>query len=74
VRPGAAYDHLDYDNLWNSSNIKDHPFGRQKAMLELGIIETFNGMKHHPSDDKVIAEAGITVEQYKNMIKKHYVA
>jgi len=72
VRPGEAYGHLDYDNLWNSSNIKDHPFGRQKAMLEMGIIETFNGMKHHPSDDKVIAEAGITVEQYKNMIKEHY--
>lgn len=72
VRPGAAYGHLDYDNLWNSSNIKDHPFGRQKAMLDLGLIETFNGMKHHPSDDKIIAAVGVTVEQYKQMIKEYY--
>ncbi len=56
------YKHINMDTLWNSSTIIDHPFGRQKAMLDLGLVETFYGMKHHPSDDKIIAEAGVTVE------------
>lgn len=68
VRPGAHYDHLDFDNLWSSSKIKDHPYGRQKAMLDLGLIKSFNGMKAHPSDDKIIKEAGVTVEQYKKLV------
>jgi hypothetical protein len=58
------------DTLWNSSTILDHPYGRQKAMLDLGLVETFNGMANHPSDDKIIAEAGLTVEQYKSKVKK----
>jgi hypothetical protein len=69
VRPGADYDHLDYDNVWSSCKIKDHPFGRQKAMLDLGLIKTFNGMKAHPSDDAIIKQAGLTVEQYKELCK-----
>lgn len=69
VRPGAHYDHLDFDNLWSSCKIKDHPFGRQKAMLDLGLVKTFNGMKAHPSDDKIIKEAGLSVEKYKEMVK-----
>ena len=72
VKPGNDYDHLDYDNLWNSSSIKDHPFGRQKAMLELGLVSTFNGMKNHPSDDKIITEAGISIQEYKQKVKNHY--
>lgn len=68
VRPGADYAHLDYDNLWSSSQIHDHPFGRQKHMLELGLIDTFRGMSAHPSDDKVLKDAGVTVEEYKNMV------
>ena len=70
VRPGADYAHLDYDSIWSSSNILDHPFGRQRAMLELGIVETFNGMTAHPSDDKIIKDAGLTIEEYKNRIKQ----
>ena len=70
LRPGADYGHINIDTLWNSSSIKDHPFGRQKAMLDLGLIETFNGMTSFPSDDKIIAAAGITVEEYKNMVSK----
>jgi hypothetical protein len=60
------------DNVWNSSSIKDHPFGRQKAMLDLGIVKTFNGMTSHPSDDKILVDAGLSVEQYKEMVKKLY--
>ena len=70
VRPGADYDHLDLDGLWNSSSIKDHPFGRQKAMLELGLVDTFNGIGSHPSDDYVISRAGITPEQYKERVNE----
>jgi hypothetical protein len=72
MRPGADYNHIDMDNLWNSSVINDHPFGRQKAMLDLGLVETFNGMPHHPSDDKIIAEAGLTVESYKQKVSELY--
>lgn len=69
IRPGAHYDSLDFDTVFSSCKIKDHPFGRQKAMLDLGIVKTFNGMKAHPSDDKIIKEAGLTIEEYKKMVK-----
>ena len=72
IRPGSSYDHLDFDQVWNSSIIKDHPFGRQKAMLDLGIVKTFNGMKSHPSDDAILQQAGLTVEQYKQKVKQLY--
>jgi len=72
LRPGKDYNHVDMDAVWNSSTIKDHPFGRQKAMLDLGIVKTFNGMTSHPSDDKILVEAGLTVDQYKEMVKKIY--
>jgi hypothetical protein len=60
------------DTLWNSSSITDHPFGRQKAMLDLGLVKTFNGMTNHPSDDKIIAEAGLTVDEYQKRVKELY--
>ena len=69
LRPGADYGHINMDTLWNSSVIKDHPYGRQKAMLDLGLVSTFNGMTHHPSDDKILADVGVTVEEYKKMVK-----
>lgn len=72
LRPGADYNHVDMDAVWNSSSIKDHPYGRQKAMLDLGIVKTFNGMTSHPSDDKILAEAGLTVSKYKEMVKNIY--
>ena len=68
LRPGADYAHIDMDTLWNSSEIKDHPFGRQKAMLDLGLVETFNGMTSFPSDDKILQSAGISVDDYKKMV------
>lgn len=69
IRPGADYDHLDLDSVWGSCSIQDHPFGRQKAMLELGLVKTFNGIKNHPSDDTIIKSAGLSVEQYKTLCK-----
>jgi hypothetical protein len=72
LRPGADYAHIDMDSIWNSSIIKDHPFGRQKAMLDLGLVHSFNGMTHHPSDDKIILDAGMTVEEYKNKVNQLY--
>ena len=65
VRPGADYADVNMDTLWNSSSIKDHPYGRQKAMLDLGLVETFNGIKNHPSDDTVLKAASVSLEDYK---------
>jgi hypothetical protein len=69
---GADYDHLDLDHVWNSSSIKDHPYGRQKAMLDLGLIPTFNHLDNHPSDDYVIRSVGLSVEQYKQRVSEFY--
>ena len=69
VRPGADYNHLDFDSVWSSCRIKDHPFGRQEAMLKLGLIDTFNNMTAHPSDDTIIKANNMTVEQYKELCK-----
>lgn len=71
VKPGADFDHLDFDTLFNSSNIKDHPYGRQKAMLDLGLVDTFNG-KPFQGDDKIIKAAGVSVDEYKKMCKEYY--
>jgi hypothetical protein len=72
IRPGAHYDYLDFDNIWSSCIIKDHPFGRQKAMLDLGIVETFNGIKSHPSDDAILKKAGLSIESYKVKVNLLY--
>jgi len=72
VRPGADYNHLDFDKVWSSCKIKDHPFGRQKAMLDLGLINTFNGMKSHPSDATILNSVGMNVSEYKIKVKNLY--
>jgi len=72
IRPGNDYDHLDLDEIWSSSSIKDHPRGRQKAMLDLGIVETFNGIKAHPSDTKILDDAKIEIGEYKLMVNNYY--
>ena len=68
VKPGDAYSHLNLDEVWNSSKII-HPYGRQKAMLELGLVKSFNGMSFHPTGDKVISDAGLTVASYKEKVR-----
>ena len=40
-------------------------------MLDLGLLETFNGMTSFPSDDKVLQVAGVSVEEYKKMVNTH---
>lgn len=69
---GSDYDHLDLDHVWNSSSIKDHPRGRQKAMLELGLVPTFNHLDNHPSDFYVLNKLNIAPEQYKQMVNDFY--
>lgn len=71
VRPGADYGDLDRDKIWSSHRIHDHPYGRQKPMLELGLIKSFNDIDVHPSDDYVISRAGITVEKYQKLCQKN---
>jgi hypothetical protein len=68
VRPGHDYDHVNRDAVWNSSTIVDHPFGRQKAMLEHGLIKSFNDINVHPSDDYVLKQVGMGVDQYKLIV------
>lgn len=68
VKPGDAYGHLDLDEIWNSSKLV-HPFGRQRAMLELGLVKSFNELSFHPTGDKILKENGLTVEQYKKMVQ-----
>lgn len=70
IKPGKNYDHLDRDKIWNSSSITDHPYGRQKAMLELGLINSFNDLNNHPSDDYVIKQAGVTAEEYHQRLHR----
>lgn len=65
IRPGGDYDHIDRDKVWSSHRIKDHPFGRQKPMLKLGLIKSFNDLSNHPSDDYVLRNAGMSVSEYK---------
>jgi hypothetical protein len=69
VRPGADYNHLNFDDVWSSCRIKDHPFGRQEAMLKLGLIDTFNNITAHPSDDTILKANNMTVQQYKDLCK-----
>jgi hypothetical protein len=68
VKPGADYDHLNFDTLWSSCKIKDHPYGRQKMMLDLGLIKTFNGMTAHPSDDTILRQIDMTVDEYRKKV------
>ena len=70
IRPGHDYEHLDRDKIWSSCRIKDHPFGRQKAMLELGLVKSFNDIAVHPSDNYVISRAGLSVDDYKKKVAK----
>lgn len=70
VRPGSDYDHLDRDKIFSSCKIKDHPYGRQKAMLDLNLIDSFNNIDVHPSDDYVLKRASITVDEYKLKVKE----
>lgn len=70
VRPGSHYDHVDRDAIWSSCSIKDHPRGRQKAMLDLGLVESFNTLKYHPSDLKVLEINNLSIGEYQDLCNK----
>jgi hypothetical protein len=72
LNPKDHYANLCRDSIWNSSRIVDHPYGRQKMMLELKLIDSFNSINQHPSDDFVISRAGISASQYKDMVEMIY--
>ena len=72
VKPGNDYRHLDYDNLWNSCGIKNHPYGRQKAMIDLGLVPTFKDITDHPSDDKILKSVGMSEAEYKEKVQVLY--
>lgn len=72
IQPGSDYDHVCMDTTWSSCEIIDHPKGRQKAMLDLGLVDTFNTFKKHPADTKVIDSHNLTIEEYKDMVSNHY--
>jgi hypothetical protein len=71
LKPGGQYDHVDRDKVWNSSSIDDHPRGRQKMMLELGLIDSFNNLNKHPSDYCILEQNGISVEEYQRRVSEH---
>lgn len=66
INPKHDYKLLDLDKTWSSCEIKNHPFGRQKAMLRLKLVDTFNG-KPHPSGDQVIRAAGMSIDTYMEL-------
>lgn len=70
INPKSDYSHLCLDTTWSSHTIHDHPYGRQKMMLEHNIVDTFNG-KGHPSDDKILKDAGMTIQEYQNMVRRN---
>lgn len=70
IKPGADYAHIDMDSVWSSCKIKDHPYGRQKGMLEYGLVDTFNGRRNHPSDNTILKEVNITKEIYQGLFTK----
>jgi hypothetical protein len=41
-------------------------------MLDLKLIPSFNGIKEHPSDDKIIKSLSITENQYKEKVNNLY--
>ena len=69
IRPGTHYDHVDRDAVWSSCIINDHPRGRQKAMLDLGLVESFNTLKYHPSDLKVLEINNLSIGEYQDLCK-----
>lgn len=68
VQPTKHYAHVDRDRIWSTSNIKDHPKGRQEAMLRLGLVESFHDFNKHPSDLWVLEQNNLSIDEYKKMV------
>jgi len=56
------------DHIWSSCNIIDHPKGRQKKMLDLNLVQSFNDLNYHPSDFRILNNANINEKEYKKLI------
>lgn len=70
VRMGEAYDNLDRDAVFNSSKII-HPYGRQKAMLDLGLVRTFNDASRNFYHDGVIKANKLSPVEYIKLVQSH---
>ena len=70
VRMGEAYNNLDRDKVFNSSKII-HPYGRQKAMLDLGLVKTFNDPSQNFYYDEVIKANNLTEREYIKLVQDH---
>lgn len=68
INPNSDYAHLDRDKVWSSCTITNHAKGRQKAMLEHGLVKTFNDFTTHPSDYKVLDSINMSVQDYKQLV------
>lgn len=65
------YKHLDLDKVFCNHTIIDYPRGRQKPMLELGVIDTFNGAGV-VTGLKVLDRTGMTEDEYKRLVRDRY--
>ena len=65
------YKHLDLDKVFSNHTIVDYPRGRQAPMLELGVIDTFNGAGV-VTGLKVLDRAGMTEDEYKRLVTDRY--
>ncbi len=66
IREGNDYWHLDFDGIFSKPvYIHDHPYGRQKSMLDLGLIPTFNLHKVPHRRNEVLKHAGISEAEYR---------
>ena len=40
-------------------------------MLELGLIDSFNNLNYHPSDNKILENNNLTPQEYKKLINSN---
>lgn len=70
VRMGEAYDYIDRDRIFNSSKLI-HPYGRQRAMLDLGLVKTFNDPACNFYYDEVLVANKLTPVEYIKLVRAH---
>lgn len=68
--PNGNYAHIDMDKVFGSHKIDTHPRGRQKMMLTLGLIESFNNLDYVPTNTRVLDKLGISESDYKQLVQK----
>jgi len=69
--PGNDYEHVDRDAIFNNpAVVKNHPHGRQKAMLDHGLVFTFNDHRVKARGAAVLKDNGLSIRQYHKLIKR----